>query len=317
MIYTIQASDDVLGHEQLKKIYDKDSIQTDMMNTVEFDCLDVEINQIIDFCYTSPFFASHKVAILKNPIFLTAETTKRDYTEFIDKLMEYIDNENSSTILIIYSLYEKLDERKKIVKFLKEKSKFINVDTPNAMQLNDIVKKMIEKRGNQVETDTVNFLLEKIGTNLVDIISEVDKLSLFKPDEKLTKEDISDFVACNLDSSIFDLSDAILARNTAKAVTLFEELTKTGIDPMDLVNLLGSQFRIALLTKGYQRLQFDNGAIAKRLKIHPYRIKIATQLTFSDRDLKAIIVKLAKLDYQIKTGRINKYHGMKVLILSI
>ncbi|MDF9867270.1 DNA polymerase-3 subunit delta [Bacilli bacterium PM5-3] len=317
MIYTIQACDDVLGNEQLKKIYDKDSIQTDMMNTVEFDCLDIEIDQILDYCFTTPFFASHKVAILKNPIFLTAENTKKDYTEFIDKLMNYIKNENESTILIIYSLYEKLDERKKIVKFLKEKTKFIKVETPNAMQLNDIVKKMLEKRGNTVDYATIDLLIEKVGTNLVDVVSEVEKLALFKPNGNIGKEDVEDFVTCNIDASIFDLSNAILEKNVAKSITLFEDLTKGGLEPIVLVSVLANQFRLALLSKNYQRLQFDSNTIAKKLKVHPYRIKLALKLTFSDKDLKELLVKLADLDYHIKIGKINKYHGMKLLILSI
>ena len=317
MIYTIQTSDDVLGQEQIKKIYSKDGIQSDMMNTIEFDCLETEINQILDFCFTTPFFASHKVAILKNPVFLTAENTKKDFTEFMEKLMEYIKHENSNTILIIYSLYEKMDERKKIVKFLKESTEFIKIETPSVMQLDNIVKKMIEKRGNQIEFDAVDLLIAKVGTNLVDIGNEVEKLTLFKPQQLIEKKDIEDFVICNMDASVFDLSNAILERNIPKALTLFEDLTKNGLEPIVLISVLASQLRIALLAKNYQRLQYDNKGIAKKIMVHPYRVKLALKLTFSDKDLKGILVKLADLDYRIKTGQINKYHGLKLLIISM
>lgn len=317
MVYTIQASDDALGKEQLNKIYNKDNIQTDVMNTVEFDCLNTEIDHILDYCFTTPFFASHKVAILKNPIFLTAESSKKDYTDFIKKIMEYIENENESTIFVIYSLYEKLDERKKIVKFLKEKTKFIKVETPNAIQISDMIKKMVEKRNTTINQDAIDLLMEKVGTNFVDIMSEVEKLTLFKNNDMIRKSDVQDFVANNIDSSIFDLSNAILEKNVSQSITLFDELTKGGLEPIVLVSVLSNQLRIALLAKSYQRRNMNEAEIAKKLKVHPYRIKLALRLRFSDNDLKKVLVKLADLDYRIKIGQVNKYQGMKVLILSI
>lgn len=317
MVYTIQASDDALGKEQLNKIYNRGNIQTDVMNTVEFDCLSTDIEQILDYCFTTPFFATHKVAILKNPIFLTAEGSKKDFEDFVTRLIEYIENENESTILVIYSLYEKLDERKKIVKFLKEKTKYIKVETPNAIQISDMIIKMVEKRNSTIEKSAVNLLMEKIGTNFVDIMSEVEKLTLFKSNDLITKQDVADFVANNIDSSIFDLSNAILERNVATSITLFEDLTKGGMEPIALISILANQLRLALLAKSYQRKGFNENDIAKKLKVHPYRIKLALRLKFSDYDLKQILVKLADLDYRIKTGKVNKHHGMKVLILSI
>lgn len=317
MIYTIQASDDALGKEQLNKIYNKSNIQTDVMNTVEFDCLTTDIDQILDYCFTTPFFATHKVAVLRNPVFLTAESSKKDFTDFISKLMEYIENENSSTILIIYSLYDKLDERKKIVKFLKDKTKYIKVETPNAIQISDMVRKMVEKRNSTIDQNAIDLLMEKIGTNFVDIMSEVEKLTLFKSNDNISKKDVEDFVANNIDSSIFDLSNAILEKNVSKSITLFEDLTKGGLEPIALISVLSNQLRIALLAKSYQRVGLKEAEIAKKIKIHPYRVKLALRLQFSDNDLKVVLKKLADLDYRIKTGKVNKHHGMKLLILSI
>jgi DNA polymerase-3 subunit delta len=317
MVYTIQASDDLLGKEQLKKILDRDDIQSDLMNTVEFDCTQVEIEQILDYCFTMPFFATHKIAILKNPVFLTGQQTRKDYTDFVEKLMNYVNNENKSTILIIYSIYESLDTRKKIVKFLKDKTQFIELKTPNPIQLNDMVRKMIEKNGNTISNNALSALFEKVGTNLVEIRTEVEKLTTFKPNSNIEIEDIEDFVAYNIDASIFDLSNAILARNAPKSITLLDDLIKNGLEPIQLVVVLANQLRTALLTKSYQKMQLSNDEIAQKLSKHPYSIKLAAQLTFSDKALKELLLKLANLDLDIKTGKVNKHHGLKVLILGL
>lgn len=317
MIYTIQSVDDVIVKEHLKKIYKQNDIQVDLMNTSEFDCRTVEIEQVLDYCFTAPFFSENKVAILKNPIFLTGENVREDYTIFIEKLMNYIENENEKTLLVIYANYEKLDERKKIVKFLKEKTNFKKLESPNAGQLTGIVKKMIEKRNSSIDLKTVEYLIDRVGNSLVDLGSEIDKLTLFKSNNTITIEDIEEFVAYSSDASIFDLSNAILTRNTSKAMSLFEELSREGFEPIALISILSNQLRLALLAKTYQREGLNNASIAKKLGVHSYRIKLALQLTFSDKNLKETLLKLANLDYQIKIGKINKYHGMKLFILSV
>lgn len=317
MIYTIQANDEVLGKDTLQKILNKDSVKADMMNTVEFDCESAEIENIIEYCNTSPFFADRKIAILKNPIFMSTEKTNRDYTDFVEKLISYIENENKSTTMIIYSLYEKVDSKKKIVKYLRDHTKYTIVKTPDTMQINETVKHMVNKRGAKISNEAVSMLIEKVGPGFLDLASEVDKLTTFKPEGMIEKNDVEDFVTVNMESSIFDLSNAILEKNIPKSISLFEDLTKSGLEPIVLTSVLANQLRLALLAKSYQREGKQGDQIAKILKVHPYRIKLALKLTFGDKDLKGILHKLADLDYHIKTGQINKFHGMKLLILSI
>lgn len=317
MIFTIHSKDDVLGKEKIKQILSSKNIKTDLMNTTEFDCLTTNIDQIIDYCYTTPFFADSKIIILKNPVFLTSEDSKINFDDFIEKLTKYIENENESTIMFIYLVSEKMDERKKIVKYLKEKTIFKQVHLLNHLELKTIVKNRFKKFNSEIEDDAINYFIDQVGTNLVDISNEIDKLILFKNDDIIKLEDINDFVTCNIDSSIFDLSNAILAKDIIKSLSLFEDLITNGMEPIVLIDVLASQFRLALLVKEYKKEGFDNANITKQLKKHPYQIKLASQLKFSNEDLKENLLKLANLDYKIKTGKINRHHGIKLFILSI
>lgn len=317
MVCTIHAKDDALGKAQLNEILNNKYRRTDMMNTQEFDCLDVDIDQVIDYCFTAPFFAEYKVAILKNPIFLTGEKTKRDYTEFVDKLMHYLENENKTTILIIYSLYEKLDDRKNIVKKLKKEYKFISLGAPNTIEMKNIIKRQVNKVNASIEDKAVERLIELVGADLVNINSEVEKLVLYKPDQTITKKDVEEFVVYNSESTIFDLSDTILARNGTRSLELYDELIKSGMETVVLTNILANQIRIALLSQIYQEQGMQQAEIAKKLKVHPYRVRLSLKLKYSAENLKEILVKLAALDYNIKIGKVNKHQGMKLLILSI
>lgn len=317
MIYTIQANDEVLGKEKLRNLLNKDSVKSDMMNTVEYDCESAEIDHIIEYCNTSPFFADRKIVVLKKPVFLTSEKTSRDYTEFVDKLMAYMQEPNEQTNLIIFSTYEKLDNKKKIVQYLKEHTNHMLVVKPDAMAINVLVKNMVNRHGGEISDKAVQSLVEKVGDNFQDLSTEIDKLTTFKPNGIIQEGDITDFVTVSKETQIFDLSKAIIEKNTPKAIDLLNELQSKGERPDSIIGILASQLRLALLSKSYAAQGMRQPDIAKALQVHPYRVKLALQLKFSDSNLKDLLVKLSNLDYHIKTNRVNMYQGIKIFILSV
>jgi len=317
VIYTIQANDEVLGKEKLRNLLNKDSVKSDMMNTVEYDCESAEIDHIIEYCNTSPFFADRKIVVLKKPVFLTSEKTSRDYTEFVDKLMAYMQEPNEQTNLIIFSTYEKLDNKKKIVQYLKEHTNHMLVVKPDAMAINVLVKNMVNRHGGEISDKAVQSLVEKVGDNFQDLSTEIDKLTTFKPNGIIQEGDITDFVTVSKETQIFDLSKAIIEKNTPKAIDLLNELQSKGERPDSIIGILASQLRLALLSKSYAAQGMRQPDIAKALQVHPYRVKLALQLKFSDSNLKDLLVKLSNLDYHIKTNRVNMYQGIKIFILSV
>ncbi|MDR3214913.1 MAG: DNA polymerase III subunit delta [Bacilli bacterium] len=323
MNFTILANDNISAKNQLKNIYLKLNMKPDLMNTMTFDCLDADINQIIDYCQSIPFFEKYKFAIIKNPLFLTGKSNK-DYEEFINKIMTYLENSNESTILIFYLVCEDvakvddiLDKRKKITKFIQEKTKVLKIDKPDLVTLKNIIIKKFNKLNNTIDDDAITYIIERVGDNLSDIKNEVEKISLYKRNEHIRKDDVIDFVTFNLDANIFDLCNMILSKDINKSLVLLDQLLKNGMEPIVLIFNLAEQLRIALLTKNYLAKNYSQKNIASLLKIHPYRIKVASQLNFSTSLIKQNLLRLAKLDYQIKTGKINSYHGVKVFILKI
>lgn len=58
--------------------------------------------------------------IIHNPLFLTAEKGKDKVEHNIDVFLDYIQDPVPYTIFIVMAPYEKLDERKKLTKSLKE-----------------------------------------------------------------------------------------------------------------------------------------------------------------------------------------------------
>lgn len=317
MAYTIQCLDDELAQEYFKKIYVANKVSVDLLNMMEFDAREADIDQIIDYCKTTPFFAEKKIVILKYPIFLTGQKDCKDYTSFIEGLKKYLENENPTTLFIIYANYESLDERKSIVKWLKENTRFKKVEPPNKTQLINIVSKILEAKNSSMSFSDIEYLIDRVGNNLTDVSSELEKLATYKKGGPITKKDMEEFIVFDINSRIFELSNAILNKDVALSITLYEQLLNEGEEPIVLISILASQIRIALLCKNYLKQRLSKQDIVKKLKVHPYKVDLALKLNFTTEDLKDTLLKLADLDFKIKTGQINKFHGLKVFILSI
>lgn len=317
MAYTIQCADEEIAQEYFNKIYAKNNVSVDLLNMMEFDCREVEIEKIIDYCETTPFFADNKIVILKHPIFLTGQKDRKDYTSFIEGLKKYLENENSSTLFIIYANYESLDERKSIVKWIKDNTNFKKVEQPNKLQLINIISKMLKAHNCSMKENDIDYLISKVGNNLADLSSEVAKLITYKKEGLITRDDMEEFIVFDINSRIFELSNAILNKDISHSITLYEELLNEGEEPIVLISILASQIRTALLCKNYLKVGLNKHDMVKKIKVHPYKIDLALKLKFNETSLKDTLLKLADLDYKIKTGQVNKYHGLKVFILSI
>ena len=134
----------------------------------------------------------------------------------------------------------------------------------------------------------------------------------------VTKEDIDALVTTNIDLDMFHLIDNIVGNKKKEALESFTEMLKYKIEPIQIVINLASQFRLfyqvkVLFSKGYSEYE-----IADYLKVHPFRVKksLERRSQFKEEELLNYIEKLADLDYQIKSGSIDKILGMELFILN-
>ena len=63
----------------------------------------------------------------------------------------------------------------------------------------------------------------------------------------------------------------------------------------------------------------NNNEIATTLTVHPYRVKLALEegIKYQKKTLLNFILKLANLDNDIKTGKINAELGVELFILNV
>ncbi len=208
-------------------------------------------------------------------------------------------------------------KEKKITKLVKKVSKVYELNKIENDNLNNYIMKYIKENGYNIDNKNINYLLEKTGLNLSNIINELDKMFIYKDVNKdITKEDIKELITTNIEENIFSLTNALVDNKKDKLIKIYNNLIKLNEDPIKLIVTISNQLRLILEVKIMVENGYRDNEIISKLKEHPYRIKLAKNSKISINILKQKLKELSILNYNIVTGKIDKYFGLEMFLLS-
>lgn len=309
MIYVLYGLEEFLINEEIKKIKNDNNI--DDYNISYYDLENIDIKDIIDDALMISLFQDKKMIVVENTYIFTG--IKKEKNQSIDYLEKYLDNINDDTILIFKVVNEKLDSRKKIITKL---NKVALVKEFNNISINETVKKMFEPYN--IGNIEINHFLNRVGNDLYIIDNEVKKIKDYKDDDlNITKQDIDILTVKSIDTDIFHLIDNIILNKKDEALESYHEMIKQGEEPIKLIVMLANQFRLIYQVKELYKRGYREYDIANILEQKPYSIKKASEKMhkYSSEELLNYLVRLADLDINIKTGKIDKNLGLELFIL--
>jgi len=306
--------------ERIRETIIEQALDEESMD-LNFSSFDMEENTINDALFEAssfPFFGNRKVVFVQNPYFLTGKKAKNAPNHNIDELEEYIKNPAEFTILVVFAPYEKLDRRKKITKLLEKNARLIDVSSPYPNEVNRYVKEIIKEKGYQMTDSAFQLFTERTDGNLTKMMHELSKLFLYHVDShKITKDSIQYLVPKSLEQNVFELNTLVLNNQVEASIEAYHDLLVQKEEPIKIVALLISQFRLLLHVKIIQNQGYPKGDIAKVLKVHPYRIKLALQniRRYDQKLLSKALDYLIDADYKMKTGQIDQELQIELFIM--
>ncbi|MFS7002602.1 DNA polymerase III subunit delta [Carnobacterium maltaromaticum] len=283
-----------------------------------YDMEEVPVGVALDDAESVPFFGDKRLVIMDRPNFFTAEKSKQKIDHDLVWLENYLKNPPDFTILAFFAPYEKLDERKKITKLLKKTATVIEVNTLSEKEVRHFLKDTIANEGYTMTPEAFELFIQLTDAKLSTAMSELPKLLLFSSDTKqITKSAVNDLVAKSLEQNIFALVEYVLKRQTANALSLYQDLLLQKEDPIKINAILMTQFRLLLQVKFLEKKGYQQGDSAGMLKVHPYRVKLAIQQArkFSEKVLVSAFEGLVDAEYRLKTGQGDKEMQFELFIL--
>ena len=312
MVYLLYGTVDYLINKTIDKIINDNKI--DEFNVNKYDLTNSLLTDIINDASSMSLFSDKKIIIVNNAYIFTG--TNKKYTEQnTEELENYLNNINDNTILIFTTNNEKLDERKKITKLVKKNG---IVKDFNSIDNISLVKNLFEDYS--ISNDNVKYLISRVGEDSSLLASEIEKIKIYKNDDKtITHDDITNLTTKSLEVNNFKLIDAIINKNKAEAFNLYQDRIKLNEEPIAIIISLANQIRIMYQVKQLYLDGYTENNIANILKIHPYRVKLASQNAKKyDSDILLNYLKqLADLDINIKTGKVDKTLGLELFIIAL
>ncbi len=314
MIYLFYGIEDYLIQKEIDNIKQKNNIEE--ISISRYDLTNTNIEKIIEDCEMNSMFTDKKVIIVNNSYIFTGQSKKGQIEQNLEALEKYLNNPNIDTLLIFISDSEKLDERKKIVKLIKQKGIVKEFNTTT--NINSIVKSFFNDY--KISDSSITKLINRVGNNLPLLEEEAEKLKLYKDDIKeINDEDILKITNKNVDLDIFKLIDNIIMKNKKVAIETYNEMIKYGEEPIKILIMIASQIRLMYQTKLLYKKGYTEKDSASLLGIHPYRVKLATEKgrKYTESDLLMYLDNLADLDSKIKQSNVDKKMAIELFILKI
>jgi DNA polymerase-3 subunit delta len=105
------------------------------------------------------------------------------------------------------------------------------------------IAERLARQNQSADTETLRFLAEQVEGNLLAAHQELQKLGLLYPARKLSFDEVSDAVLNVSRFDVFQLGDAMLAGDAARAARILDALESEGEKPVPLLGVLAWMIR--------------------------------------------------------------------------
>jgi DNA polymerase-3 subunit delta len=232
--------------------------------------------------------------------------------ESVDALVAYLEQPSPTTILALTAAA--FDARTRLARKIAEVGVVLRAEKVAPRELAPFVRNHGRALGVELAGDAVAALLDACGDDLTAIHDGVSKLALYVEEGRpATTADVQAVVAPSRQHSVFELVDAIGARDTARAFELVQRLSDQGEAPLKVLGLFGRQIRQLIDVKS------DRVDSPRLAGLPPFvRDKIKAQgERFSLRDLVRALEALHRTDLALKSSKREGERVLEALVLEI
>ena len=172
--------------------------------------------------------------------------------------------------------------------------------------------------GVELAPDAINELGAAVGPDSERVDQELAKLGAFAAGARVTGTDVRALVSGAIETDIFELTQAVVRRDSATALRRLDSLLAEGQAPQQILALLLWQFRVLLFASA-MKSSADAERMAKAIRSSAYAI--GKWQAFARRIARADVIRayevLYATDLAIKTGRIEEKLAMTLCVLDL
>lgn len=319
-IYLIHGSTKPLVEAETDKLLAKLIGNRDEFNFSQYDMKEIPFETMKEDAMTIPFLSDAKAIVIHNAFVFTGEKVKTTFDVNIDEILKFIEGFEGPNYVIFTVYSDKLDERKKIVKKIKANHDVRKIEPLDEQGMKQVIKTTLNENFKDIKEDALNEMIGLTGIDYSAVMKELDKLVLYSGDAPvITKSDVSQVVSRSLEQNVFLLTDYITTGKKTEAIHLLKDLIHMKEEPIKLLALITSQYRLYYQVKILAEKGYSEQQIAREVKVHPYRVKLSMRKVrqIPLKHLLEVIDACAEADYELKSSYMDKVLILELFILKV
>ena len=287
-------------------------LETELTKVASIDKIILSVEEfgskeIISKINESDLFSSRKIIILRSPNSLRGKTR--------DELLEYCLSPSSDKYLVL--IQDEFSLKNKFIKGLASNSTAVSTSTPFDNELKMWVSFFFKKNGfENIPAKIIDDLISIFGESVFTIKNEIDKLCLgMAPNSDLNDVVLNEDIHLGRSYKKFELFNYIGRRDIFSSLKLGRSLVSKDSSMLDLIRPLNELFQELLFIKIFKGTNRPHNSFSL---LSPSIRKNIPQYAnnFTSKEIVQAIRKLAYIDKQIKTSKIDDKSAITEFIYS-
>lgn len=191
---------------------------------------EVDERRLLTEVRTLPMFADRRIVVVRQAQKFIIKDKKSPFAAYIEEPVD-------STLLLLSA--PDADKRKRLYTLVKKHGIVVHCQKLNRKSAPAFVRAEVEAAGKRIDQSAVNALVEMVGTDAALLANEVRNLVGFVGDrDAITEEDVLAMTANLREENIFNLTEAIAARNVGLALATMEQLFNENAEPIYILSMI-------------------------------------------------------------------------------
>ncbi len=274
---------------------------TEDFNLKVLDGRSCAVLDLLRACDCLPMMNDRTLVLVRDlDIFKVGEGDKKDLLALLEDLPDYL------CLVLLYDLVPyKPDARTRLFAAVKSNGLTVEFARQTQGDLNDWIFRHFKALGHDIDVKQAEFLTFYCGDLMTNLSQEISKIAAYAKDKRITRQDILAVATPQPDAKIYELTDAVSAKDADRALGLLGDLLGMQQPAQAIMASLGKYLRQLYAARAALETRRSSDAVAELWKLKSYpasKLMSAAQKTTLPwcRDaLRAV----AQADLATKSGR--------------
>ncbi len=211
---------------------------TAIFNLHTFQGKTLETWALADAVNAFPMMAERTVVLVYDYDLYQNESRRNFLMELFSDLPDYV------CLIFVYDLMDyKSGGNTKLGKLVKKVARVVECKAQSQSDLNAWIRRRFRTLGKEIDNPTAEYLTFLCGGRMTGLSGEIEKIGAYASGSQVTRQDIDAVADPVLDARVFQMTDAISARNFRQAANILSDLYRMNTEPIVILTVLGRYIR--------------------------------------------------------------------------